>query len=60
MSAYYREQVVGGPGAFLMTVTDYTDFAEAIRRKLVREIGGLNLSSVPAKGDVRLAAGAPR
>ncbi len=38
LAAYYREQVIDGPGAFVMTAADYTDFAEAMRQKLLREI----------------------
>ncbi len=37
---YYRENVVGGPGAFVLQARDYRDFARAIRLKLVREIAG--------------------
>ena len=40
---YYAEAVIGGPGAFLMTAADYTVFAEAIRRKLAREIAGAGM-----------------
>jgi len=36
--AYYRDQVIGGPGAFAIAVDGLDDFAEAIRRKLVIEI----------------------
>jgi hypothetical protein len=36
--AYYREQVIGGPGAFALPVDDLADFPAAIRRKLVIEI----------------------
>jgi pyruvate/2-oxoacid:ferredoxin oxidoreductase beta subunit len=38
--SHYRDYVIGGPGAFLMTAKDYDDFRVAIRRKLVREIIG--------------------
>jgi hypothetical protein len=38
--SHYRDNVIGGPGAFLMTAKDYDDFRVAIRRKLVREIIG--------------------
>jgi hypothetical protein len=38
LDAYYRLFVVGGPGAFVVPARDYTDFREAIRDKLVREI----------------------
>ncbi len=35
---HYRDHVIGGPGAFVMRAADYRDFADAIRRKLIREI----------------------
>lgn len=38
--SHYRDNVIGGLGAFLMTAKDYDDFRVAIRRKLVREIIG--------------------
>lgn len=37
---HYRQEVIGGPGAFVMDCADYADFAEAIGRKLVRELRG--------------------
>lgn len=40
LDLYYRDSVVGGPGAFVLTATDYEDFARAIRMKLVRELSG--------------------
>ena len=41
LERYYREAVITGPGAFVMSVAGFEDFADAIRRKLVREIEGL-------------------
>lgn len=35
---FYRESVIGGPGAFLMVAEGFESFAGAIRRKLIREI----------------------
>jgi Protein of unknown function (DUF1194) len=35
---YYRENVIGGPGAFVMVVEDFTSFAYAVTNKLIREI----------------------
>jgi hypothetical protein len=35
---YYRDQVVGGPGAFLMVAEGYEAFQGAVRRKIIREI----------------------
>ena len=40
LGRYFREQVIGGPGAFVVTARDYEDFVRAIRIKLLREIGG--------------------
>ncbi len=37
--AYYRDQVIGGPGAFVEPAEDMRAFAAAMRRKLLREIG---------------------
>ena len=37
---YYEAEVIGGPGAFAMACADYMDFAEAMRRKLLREFRG--------------------
>ncbi len=34
----YTDEVIGGPGAFVLACADFTGFAEAMRRKLVREI----------------------
>lgn len=38
LDVYYRECVIGGPGAFMIPVNDWTQFPEAIRRKLVLEL----------------------
>ncbi|HEV3175381.1 MAG TPA: DUF1194 domain-containing protein [Stellaceae bacterium] len=43
VDGYYSENVVGGPGAFLMQVADYREFAGAIREKLLSEIVALPL-----------------
>lgn len=38
LTAYYRRQVIGGPGAFVLTARDFEDYPRAIRRKLLREV----------------------
>lgn len=43
--AHYQAEVIGGPGSFALDCPDYAAFAEAIRRKLAREIGGLLLAA---------------
>ncbi|HEY8611418.1 MAG TPA: DUF1194 domain-containing protein, partial [Roseomonas sp.] len=40
LPSHYATQVIGGPGAFVMECGNYADFAQAIRRKLVRELRG--------------------
>lgn len=37
---HYAAEVIGGPGSFAMPCADYADFAEAIARKLLRELRG--------------------
>lgn len=39
LQEYFGERVIGGFGAFVMAANDYPDYPEAIRRKLLREIG---------------------
>lgn len=45
---YYREHVIGGAGAFVQTAASYRDFAEAMLRKLIREISDRPLAGTPA------------
>jgi hypothetical protein len=40
LDAYYRDNVIGGPGAFATVAHDFPDFGQAILSKLVREIAG--------------------
>ncbi|WP_243627608.1 DUF1194 domain-containing protein [Rhodovulum sp. BSW8] len=35
---FYRDRVIRGPGAFVETARDFSDFERAIRRKLMREV----------------------
>jgi Protein of unknown function (DUF1194) len=41
LDVYYEHCVIGGPGAFMITVDDAARFEVAIRRKMVLEISGL-------------------
>jgi hypothetical protein len=38
LDLYYRDCVIGGPGAFLVPVRERQHFAEAIKTKIIREI----------------------
>lgn len=42
---YYRDEVIGGPGSFLVVAEGFEDFETAVRRKIIREI-----AAVPAPG----------
>lgn len=44
LEAYFRSFVIRGPGAFAETARDYADFADAMRRKLIRELDAPVLS----------------
>jgi hypothetical protein len=44
---FYRRDIIGGPGSFLIEVRDYAAFGEALKRKLLRE-----LISSPGTGKV--------
>jgi hypothetical protein len=41
LDLYYEDCVIGGPGAFIITIRDREKFQEAIRTKLVLEVAGL-------------------
>jgi len=41
LDLYYEDCVIGGPGSFIIVADGFTDFARAIRQKLVLEIAGL-------------------
>jgi hypothetical protein len=41
LDLYYRDSVIGGPGAFLVVAKDYESFADAILKKLITEIAWL-------------------
>lgn len=56
LDIYYEDCVIGGPGAFIVTVNDTAEFPAAIRRKLVLEIASVRPELKPSPA----AASAPR
>ncbi|WP_427025981.1 DUF1194 domain-containing protein [Aureimonas ureilytica] len=58
LDRYYGHCVIGGPGAFLIPVTRWEQFPDAIRRKLVLELAGLRPPATPEAARVVLTAGA--
>ncbi|WP_245794353.1 DUF1194 domain-containing protein [Vannielia litorea] len=55
LSAYYKAQVIHGAGAFVMTAETFDGFAEAMARKLLKELEGAPMTGIPGP-DTRLAA----
>ncbi len=51
LDRYYRRNVIGGTGAFVMTATGYETFATAIIAKLIREISQVPVVRVPSPSD---------
>ncbi len=46
MVAYYREEVIRGPGAFVEAADGYEDFERAMARKLLREVAAMVIGQV--------------
>ncbi len=46
---YFAENVIGGAGAFVVTVRDYEDIVAGTRNKLLREIS-INIAAAPSSG----------
>ena len=38
LDKYYEDNVIGGPGSFMIVARNFDDFGRAVRRKLIREI----------------------
>jgi hypothetical protein len=41
LDQHYRDHVIGGPGSFLIAAETFEAFADAVRRKLILEISGI-------------------
>jgi Protein of unknown function (DUF1194) len=49
IDAYYRDCVIGGPGAFVIPVRERQQFLTETRAKIVREIANVSVSRLPAQ-----------
>jgi len=47
---WYRDNVTGGPGSFLLVANDFESFGEAMSNKLLNEVAGLRPTGIPAFG----------
>ncbi len=59
LDRYYRTDVIGGTGAFVMTANDYESYRLAILIKLIREISGAPTSQWRPSGQRQTAAATP-
>ena len=48
LDSYFRDNVIGGPAAFVLTAETFESYVEAIRAKLLREIGSAPVAALPA------------
>lgn len=55
LDVYYQDCVVGGPASFIVPVYDKSNFAEAIRKKLILEMAGLTPAPIPAQFSLKPA-----
>ncbi|MPZ57457.1 MAG: DUF1194 domain-containing protein [Rhizobiales bacterium] len=57
LAQYYREHVIGGPGAFVMVAEDFKSFGRALTSKLVAEIAR---TAPPSRATLTMRAGKAR
>ena len=55
LERYYRANVIGGTGAFVMTANDYEAYAVAILTKLIKEIASTPVATRPSRAEPSLA-----
>lgn len=46
LDQYYRDNVIGGPGAFMIPAANYDNFADAILKKLINEIAAADAGPI--------------
>ena len=49
LDLYYKDNVIGGPGSFMIVARDFEIFADAILKKMILEIAG-----APSRGVIRI------
>jgi Protein of unknown function (DUF1194) len=47
LDRYYEENVIGGPGSFMVVASNFEDFGRAVRSKLIREISDRRFTPPP-------------
>lgn len=59
LAHYYRENVMGGPGAFVMEAKDFNSFGQALISKLIAEVASLPASHSARSAHLVRARGRP-
>lgn len=57
---YYRRNVIGGPGAFVLAARNFSSFADAMLRKLTVEIADAGAPSVARRAALGMQGSPPR
>lgn len=60
LDVYYRDCVIGGPGSFMVTITEKEQFASAIKQKILRELASPtqnDITATPARGEADCTVG---
>ena len=47
LTEWYRQNVIGGPGSFVLEVREFSTFGEAMTRKLISEVAALSVMHTP-------------
>ena len=55
LASYFQTYIIQGPGAFTEVALGYEDYADAMRRKLIRELASLPLGQLPKPLPLRRA-----
>ncbi len=50
LAQYYHDNVIGGPGSFVLPIDDFNSFEEAMIRKLITEIAAATPGGDPQRG----------
>ena len=50
LAKYYRDNVIGGPGSFVLPIDDFNSFDEAMIRKLITEIAAATSQGADERG----------
>ena len=52
LTAYFHERIIHGPGAFIEVALGFEDYAQAMKRKLLRELATVVMGSLQTEPDL--------